>query len=72
MHIKWHPLEDKDGKAAKKYKKRVVEIGTARIQKRKAAQSRYRAKRAARMSLEFGGDNETPEMGAGAMLDLLD
>ena len=37
----------------------------------KASQQTYRAKRADRMSVLFGGDRQNEEMGAGVMLDML-
>ena len=43
-----------------------------KAEKRKASQQMYRAKRAARMSIQLGGDRQNQDMGAGAMLDLLE
>ena len=71
LHIKWHPLRDKDGQSAKQYKSRLMEIGVRTAEKRRVLQRRYRAKRVARMSAQLGGDVGNPEPGAGVMLEIL-
>ena len=72
LHVKWHPLRDEDNKHAHQYRRRLLEIGVKKAEKRKASQQMYRAKRAARMSIRFGYEKQNEEMGAGAMLDMLE
>ena len=72
LHVKWHPLRDEDNQHAKQYRRRLLEIGVKKAEERKASQKMYRAKRAARMSIQLGDDRKNQEMGAGAMLDLLE
>ena len=51
LHVKWHPLRDEDNQHAKQYRRRLLEIGAKKAEKRKASQQMYRAKRATCMSI---------------------
>ena len=70
LHIKWHLLRDEDCQRAKQYTARILEIGIKTAEKRRASQQRYRAKRRACLSAEFGDTLET-DPGVAAMMDLL-
>lgn len=70
MHIKWHPLRDEEGRAFRQYKNRLNSIGVNTAQKRKTAQTEYRARRKARLALNFSARQQHEEGGV-AMLDLL-
>ena len=72
LHVKWHPLRDEDIQHSKQYRMRLLEIGVKKAEKRRASQQMYHAKRAARTSVQFGGDRQNKEMGADARLYLLE
>jgi len=71
LYVKWNPLRDEDSAHGNQYKRRLLEIGIGKAGKRKAAQQKYRAKRATRISAHFGADMQGTDLGAGAMLDKL-
>ena len=70
LHIKWHLLRDEDCQHAKQYSARIIEIDIKKVEKRRASQQRYRAKRRARLSAAFGDTLET-DLDTAAIMDLL-
>ena len=54
-HFKWHPARDADGKTYERYLKRLHDIASTYISKRKRAQAAYRKRQKRAVERNVGG-----------------